>query len=109
MPLCLPILATIALWRFVGEWQAWYSCLLYIDDVDKQTLGLAARKILVRSDLALLRETAMSYTSDDSGFGVDMKQLNAGIIVVTVAPMLAIYPFFQKFFVKGIIIGAVKG
>ncbi len=109
MPLCLPILATIGLWRFVGEWQSWYGCLLYIDDVDKQTLGLAARKTLVRSDLALLRETAMSYTSDNSGFGVDMKQLNAGIIVVTVAPMLAIYPFFQQYFVKGIIIGAVKG
>ena len=109
MPLSLPILATIALWKFVGEWQSWYGCLLYIDDASKQTLGLVARKILVNTDLAALRNSAMSYTSDSTGFGVDTKQLTAGVIVVTVAPMLAIYPFFQKYFVKGIIIGAVKG
>ncbi len=109
MPLSMPILATIALWKFVGEWQAWYSCLLYIDDASKQTLGLVARKILVDSDLAALRNSAMSFTSDSTGFGVDTKQLTAGVIVVTVAPMLVVYPFFQKYFVKGIVIGAIKG
>lgn len=107
VPLSVPVLATIALWIGVGHWQAWFDALLYTPDPDKWVLQMVIRKILI------LNRPQDGYQAVQSTFGdpnaVDERQLKSGVIIISILPMLAIYPFIQKYFVKGIMLGSVKG
>ncbi|MDQ8738773.1 carbohydrate ABC transporter permease [Paenibacillus sp. LHD-38] len=106
LPLSKPALATIALWVGVGHWNAWFDSMIYISDPDHQVLQVVLRKIIIENnttDLTLLMQK-MSNQSEFSG-----RQLQSTIIMFSIIPMLIIYPFIQKYFVKGVMIGAVKG
>ncbi|WP_282935994.1 carbohydrate ABC transporter permease [Paenibacillus sp. RC67] len=106
LPLSKPVLATVALWVAVGHWNAWFDSLIYISDPHKQVLQVVLRKIIVDNNMDELN--AMLYRTDQSG-AFSGRQLQATMIMMSVIPMLLIYPFVQKYFVKGIMIGAVKG
>ncbi|UVI33170.1 carbohydrate ABC transporter permease [Paenibacillus spongiae] len=106
LPLSKPVLATIALWVGVGHWNAWFDSMIYISDPDNQVLQMVLRKIIIENnttDLTVLMQN-LSNQSDFSG-----RQLQSTIIMFSIIPMLLIYPFIQKYFVKGVMIGAVKG
>lgn len=107
LPLSTPVLMTVGLWVAVGHWQAWYDYMLYMPDPEGWGLGMVVRKILIQNRpqdaLAAVQRT---YGSEKA---VDQRQLQAAIIMVSVLPMLIIYPFIQKYFTKGIMLGAVKG
>lgn len=103
MPLSLAGIATIALFYFVGYWNEWYWPMLLLKDEEKFTLSLKLRNIL--SEM----QAADYYTS----IGVDSEKLysngqDAASIIVSILPILCIYPFVQKFFVKGVMLGSVK-
>lgn len=103
MPLSLAGIATITLFYFVGKWNDWYWPMLLLKDEEKFTLSLKLRNIL--SDM----QAADYYTS----IGVDSEKLyskgqDAASIIVSVLPILCIYPFVQKYFVKGVMLGSVK-
>ena len=102
VPLSLPILATVALWTAVGHWNAWFDAMLFIRDRAGYPLQLILREILIQNDT-----TAMTAGIDDDYLIGETIQY-ATIVVATV-PILAIYPFVQRYFVKGVMIGAVKG
>ncbi len=107
LPLSTPVLVTVGLWIGVGHWQAWYDYLLYIPDPNKWGLPMILREVLIinrpQSAMQAVQQTFGSANA------VDPRQLNSAIIIVSVLPMLIIYPFLQKFLAKGIMLGAVKG
>lgn len=104
LPLSVPVLATVALWVAVGHWQAWYDNLLYITTPNKWGFMMMSRKIVIENTSVGNMEQLMSSTREF----VDQRQMRGAIIMMSVIPMLFIYPFIQKYFVKGIVMGAVK-
>ncbi|AZN39792.1 carbohydrate ABC transporter permease [Paenibacillus albus] len=106
LPLSKPVIATVALWVGVGHWNAWFDSLMYITDPGKQVLQVVLRKIIIQnntSDITLLIQN-LGKDTEFSG-----RQLQATIVMFSIIPMLVVYPFIQKYFVKGVMIGAIKG
>jgi putative aldouronate transport system permease protein len=103
LPLSKPILATMALFYAVAIWNDFLSPLLYIDDTRKWTLQMFVRQVTVSSDMAnTLGQLDPNYTPPEQG-------LKFTVIVVATVPILLFYPFLQKHFAKGLLIGSVKG
>lgn len=104
LPLSTPVLATVGLWVAVGHWQAWYDNLLYITTPENWGFMMLSRKIVIENTSVGNMENLMSSSKEI----VDQRQMRGAIIMMSVIPMIIIYPFIQKFFVKGIVLGAVK-
>ncbi|MCK9479092.1 MAG: carbohydrate ABC transporter permease [Firmicutes bacterium] len=104
IPLSLPIMAVMVIFYGVGHWNSWFSAIIYIRDRSKYPLQLILREILLLNDV----QGMMS-----EGAGTDAYNIGEGIkyatIIVATLPILCVYPFVQKYFVKGMMIGAVKG
>ena len=108
IPVSTPILATIALWLAVGHWNAWYDVLLYMRSDDKMTLQIILRRIVLEGTQKML-DMSSSSVIDDSDIAVSTDGLKAATIYVATLPILLVYPFIQKYFVKGIMVGSLKG
>ena len=106
LPLSKPVLATVGLWIMVGHWNAWLDAQLYIRNPNKPVLQLVLRNILVVNDM-----TDINNVMNETQRSVDLTgpTLKAAVVMMSVLPMLVIYPFIQKYFTKGIMVGAVKG
>lgn len=107
MPLSKPVLATVALWVAVSHWQAWYDNLLYLQDPSQWGLQMVLRELLVSNQSTNIFQ-AVSQAFGSAG-AVDERQLRSAVIVVSILPMLILYPILQKYMNKGVILGAVKG
>jgi len=103
LPICKPILATIALWTAVGHWNAWFDCILYITDEKKVVLQVVLQRIVTLGNAGLATNAA-SVEEQPPIFAVI-----ACTIVIATLPIILVYPFLQKYFVKGIMIGSLKG
>ena len=104
MPLAKPIVATIALWASVMHWNAWFDALIYIRDGNKRVLQLLLHKMMNLlhnfeefEELNIPMEITLPPAS-----------VQAVTVLVTIGPIILVYPFFQRYFVKGIMIGALK-
>ena len=102
LPLCRVSLATIALFVIVDNWNAWFDGMLYIDDMYKFPLQTYLRTVIVQIDYSQVTDP------NDIAKLVAQNGTNAAKIFIAMAPVLAVYPFLQKYFVKGITIGSVK-
>lgn len=100
VPLSKPVLATVALWCMVSHWNAWYDCMLYIRDDAKYVLQYTLQRILLDGQVQDL---------DNIGTKVNTETMKMASIVVSILPIMVVYPFVQKYFTKGVMIGAVKG
>ncbi|TDF99509.1 carbohydrate ABC transporter permease [Paenibacillus piri] len=103
LPLSAPILAVMTLFYGVGHWNSWFPALLYLSDRTLYPLQIILREILIQSS-----------TQDMSGGAIsDQEMIGEGIkyatMVVATLPILCLYPFLQKYFVKGVMVGAIKG
>lgn len=107
MPLSKPVLATVALWIAVAHWQAWYDNLLYLQDPSKWGLQMVLRELLVSNQSTNVFQ-AVTQAFGSAG-AVDDRQLRSAVIVISILPMVILYPFLQKYMNKGVIVGAVKG
>lgn len=105
LPISKPIIATVALWVAVGHWNAWLDGMLYINDTSKQVLANILQTIIQENQVGGMGATVMQ----NDMMGYTAKTLQCATIIVTILPILAVYPFVQKYFVKGIMLGAVKG
>lgn len=103
LPLSLPILAVMALFYSVDRWNSWFNALIYLRDSGKYPLQLVLRTILMMNDMQGMANNA--GTGDKYTIGEGIKY--ATIIVATV-PILCVYPFIQKYFMKGMMVGAIK-
>lgn len=105
-PLAKASFATIGLWVIAGHWNAYFAPLLYITDSEKYTLQQVLREIVLEAD-------AIQYDLGTARSGqVSVKladQIRYAVLIVSMIPMMVIYPFIQKYFVKGVTLGAVKG
>lgn len=102
LPLSGPILAVMVLFYGVAQWNSWFPALLYISDRGLYPLQMVLREVLIQSDI-----------SNMAGSSGDVEIIGDGLkyatMVVATLPIMCLYPFLQKYFVKGVMIGAVKG
>ena len=105
IPLSKPIIAVMILLYAVGKWNDFFSGLLYLNDVNKQPLQLLLRNILVTNDAA-----GMQLSLTEQMNRQELKTLlQYSLITVSSVPVMILYPFIQKYFVKGIMMGSIKG
>ena len=106
VPLCKPILAVLTLYYGIAKWNNYFDAMLYINDASLQPLTIVLREILIQNQIDPTMLTDASALAQLQGM---TELLKYAVIVVASVPVLAIYPFVQKYFVKGVTIGAVKG
>ena len=107
-PMSMAVIATIGLWSAVGHWNAWFDSLIYIRDQQKHVLQIWLRRIVITASDRLTIEAEQAF--DEAALRpVRPATLNSAAIFVAIAPILIVYPFIQKYFVKGVIIGSLKG
>lgn len=105
LPLQKPLIATFSLFALVGAWNAWYWPNILINDMDKMTLQQVLRSIIVTADIRVSGEAASTDATAREVFTQGVKM--AGVFV-TMAPIMVVYPFLQKYFAKGVMVGAIK-
>lgn len=103
IPLSMPIIAVLILFYAVGHWNSYFSALIYLPDKNLQPLQLYLRRVLIEYS----QDAAGSMVPGEEKSFASM-QVKYSIIIVAVLPILCIYPFLQKYFVKGVMIGAIK-
>jgi putative aldouronate transport system permease protein len=107
LPLSMPIIATIGLFYAVSYWNDYFTSLLYISDPDKFTLQLKLRQLIFTEELNQLNSA--NATGEGLGQQVMPESLKMASIVVSTIPIILVYPWLQKYFVKGVMVGSVKG
>lgn len=103
LPISMPIIATITLFYTVDRWNEWFNAMIFIRERTLLTLQLALRSIVLERQSSQYFSASEMYTKQ---FSEGMKM---AAVVVTMLPVMCVYPFLQKYFVKGILIGAIKG
>lgn len=103
LPLSVPIIATMALFYAVGYWNTYFDALIYIQDPNKYTLQLRLRGLLTGDELN------NSANLEGVGTQVMAQSLKMATVAVSTIPILVVYPWLQKYFVKGVMIGSIKG
>ncbi|NOU74120.1 ABC transporter permease subunit [Paenibacillus sp. LMG 31458] len=103
LPLSMPVLATIALFYAVTFWNDYFTSLIYINSVEMKPLQLYLKELFVSSTDAFMR------TNVDASLNVSPQSIQAASIILATLPIILVYPFLQKYFVKGVLVGSVKG
>ena len=108
LPLSLPLLATFFLFSMVGHWNSWFNALLYLTDNSRYPLQMVLRRLVVQEEMGRM------YSDSDAAIfatsmGMHTKNAQMAAVFLAMAPILAVYPFIQKYFAKGVMIGAIKG
>ena len=104
VPLSKAVTATMLLFYAVGHWNAFLTPLIYLDDRNKLPMQLILRNIVMGADASI--SGSMSISSDVATMSMNIKY---AAIFITILPILLVYPFVQKYFVKGVMVGSVKG
>ena len=104
VPLSAPTIAVLVLYYAVGHWNAWFSASIYLQDSTLHPLQLVMRNILNSADVS---EMLGDVGGEDQARYVEL--IKYALIMVSTVPILVLYPFLQKYFVKGVMIGAIKG
>ncbi len=104
LPLSKPVLATVGLWTAVYHWNQWFDAMLYIASNSKQVLQTFLQRIVIENstqlvELSIADPIRTEYTAET---------IKAATVMISVLPMLLLYPFVQRYFVKGIMLGGVK-
>lgn len=111
LPLSMPIIAVMGLFYGVGNWNSYFSALIYLNDADKYPLQLVLRQILVLQEMSAQGGGSMDASSAAAlNNKAEIAALvKYAVIIVATVPIIAIYPFLQRYFVQGVMIGSVKG
>lgn len=105
LPMCMASVMTVVLLYFVAKWNDWFNALIYLNDREKYPLQLILRDILVSNDDKTLNQQMLREAKNS----VSSLGFKCAIMVIAMAPLLVVYPFIQRYFVKGVMVGAVKG
>jgi len=105
VPLSTPAIATIGLLQLLNYWNSWFQAMLYIDDARLYPL-----QYLLQNMLQNMQETLRSIEKTGMPIGnIPMETVRMAMAIIAIGPILLIFPFFQKYFVKGLTVGSVKG
>ena len=107
VPLSKPVIATVALFQFLGKWNDWNTALLYINDETKISLQYLLQRIL--QNMQAMQQMESNLTSFVNATEIPSETARMAMAVVVAGPALVVFPFFQKYFVKGLTVGGVKG
>ena len=106
LPVCTPVITVLALWQFVGMWNSYFDAMIYLNDAAKQPLQLVLRSILIQNQ----PESGMIADMQSTAARAQLAELlKYATIIISSLPLLIMYPFFQKYFDSGIMVGSVKG
>ncbi|RZU11387.1 carbohydrate ABC transporter membrane protein 2 (CUT1 family) [Kribbella rubisoli] len=105
LPLSKPVLAVVGLWTALANWNAWFDALLYINDPHKQVLQMFIRNTVVTQANPILSGTNPGFLDSAS----TTQSLSAAAVMIATLPIIVLYPFLQKYFARGILLGSVKG
>ncbi|MDC6268398.1 carbohydrate ABC transporter permease [Lysinibacillus fusiformis] len=106
LPLSLPVMAVMVLFYAVGHWNSYFQALIYLQDQDKFPLQLILRQILIQGQADdMIQATSESFLAQK----LSVEGLKYAVLIVANLPMLMLYPFLQRYFVKGVMIGSLKG
>lgn len=110
IPLSTPVLATVGLWQMVGQWNAWFDNMIYARPEKLITLQYLLRRMSVNA-AQLQDEAAMTMQAvfDQTAAAYTPDTIIAATTVIVLLPIVCVYPFLQRYFVKGIMLGAIKG
>lgn len=108
LPLSAASLASISLFYAVGHWNSWFNAMIYVNDVAKLPLQNQLRRVLV-SITALSTKNTASFSEGTSSRVPTADILQFACVIVTITPIMAVYPFLQRYFVKGVLAGSLKG
>ena len=106
IPLSKPVLAVVALWTAVSHWNAWFDALIFLKSESKIVLQLLLRRLI--QDLVPIRD-ALGQFVDRKRVELPTEAVKAAIAILTIGPIILVYPFVQRYFVKGVFIGSLKG
>ncbi|TWE01032.1 carbohydrate ABC transporter membrane protein 2 (CUT1 family) [Neobacillus bataviensis] len=106
LPLSKPIIAVLVLFYAVGNWNSYFDALIYLNDESLYPLQLILRNILIQNQMSVQMMSDLDNLAAQQHVGEIIKY---GVIIVAALPLLILYPFVQKYFVKGVLIGGVKG
>lgn len=106
IPVCKPIIAVLCLYQFVAQWNSYFDAMIYLDDLEMQPLQLVIRAILVQNQINPNLVANMEKLAETAKLADLLKY---STIVISSVPLLLMYPFFSKYFEKGMMIGSVKG
>lgn len=111
LPLSMPLLATFALFGIVGSWNSWFEALIYLQSEDKYPLQMILRNYLFKLDTSAIqgRVGAGNVAVNAQGNVLDPQSIRMAVVIVTMFPIMVIYPFFQKYFTQGMFVGSIKG
>lgn len=104
IPMSAPIIATVTLWSMVSHWNAWFDCMIYISDAKKQVLQLVLRRVIIEGTNQM-----MDLNTSLDNQVANPESIKAATIIVATVPIIMVYPFVQKYFVKGVMVGSLKG
>ncbi len=110
LPCCKPVLATVALWCAVGAWNSWFDTFLYAPNADHMTTLQYEMMKLLSSSMQTGRDTSSVFGNNSEQANIITPvSIRSAVTIVASVPILVVYPFLQKYFVKGVMLGAVKG
>lgn len=108
-PLSKPVLATVFLMTLLNKWNDWYTSLLYIRDTNLYSLQYMLQKILREAEFVKSMSALGVNLNMDMQASVPTEPVRFAMVIVAAGPMLVVFPFFQKYFTRGLTVGAVKG
>lgn len=106
---CTPTLATVTLFSFVGHWNSWYDGMIYMKTVDKYPLQTYLQTIVINPEAFFRNATNVSQELGNFINLANARTTNAAQLFLATIPILCIYPFLQKYFTTGLVMGSVKG
>ena len=107
MPLSMPVLATVTLWTAVSIWNEWFEALIFVSGNDWIVLQEFIRRMM--AEVFDKRERAViDRFNDEFGRRIQRDNVQAAVIIITIGPIVLLYPFLQRYFVRGIMVGSLK-
>ena len=109
LPLSKPVLATIALFTVVTHWNSYFDSMMYTSSQELQTIQLFLKKVITDPSISRGLGSAAAIAIPDQATTLTPQVVKLAAMVVTALPVVCIYPFLQRYFVKGVTMGAIKG
>lgn len=109
LPLSKPVLATIALFTIVGHWNSYFDSMMYTNSPELQTIQLYLKKVITDPSMSKSLGSAAAAVIPGQAVTLTPQVVKLATMVVTALPVICVYPFLQKYFVKGVTMGSVKG
>jgi len=109
IPLSMPVIAVIALFTAVRQWNSWFTAMIYLTDENLMPLQMVLRNLLI-SQTAMMQDVLETTTGDNAVASAQLAlSMRYALIIVSTLPIMTVYPFLQRYFVKGLTLGSVKG